>query len=200
MTSVVFVLFLANRTIIYAGCWDLLLFSPDVRLNSCATLFFKSKFRNKICVSRIELAHFEFVKQYDTHPFFYSFHNILIPQLQMLLAHSQKAITRISSARWWASTHPYFMFWLTFWHLFKSTKQKALLSKIKFFLVTRSRFIHFSCSFPHRKTTYYLFGKIIFYSISNSGIYFILDGKGTSRKYCSVGMVCGAYLNCFLRE
>lgn len=83
--------------------------------------------------------------------------------------------------RWWASTHPYFMLRLTFWHLMMPAKQKALIrfcQKWNFFSFVRCA-LRFSFGFDLLRSgsvftdsTYYLFDKIIFYSISNSGILF----------------------------
>lgn len=153
-----------------------------------------------MCVSRIELAHFEFARQYDTHPFF-----LFISQ------HSYSVATDASSSftkgdypnikcTMMSQHSSIFHVLLHFLASLQTNETKSTFVKNEILLNHLFAFLHFSRSFPQRETTYYLFGKIIFYSISNSGINFILDGKGTTRKYCSVGMVCGAYLNCFLRE
>lgn len=143
-------------------------------------------------------SHVEFAKENDTHPFIHSSHKIhlkallyIYPQLQMLLGTFTKDdYPNFKCAMMSSYSSIFYVLPLTFWHLLKPTKQKALLSKMNFFLF--DAFFHFLALTPST-TTYYLFGTVIFYSISNSGMLTDISFWSIVHWYGA----CGAYLNCF---
>lgn len=146
-------------------CRSLRFVASWIRLNLCTIIFVfhKSKYRKNLRIARIEFGSFRIrdAKQNSPFLFFYSFSKHSLKACLIVYIHGyrclsliqQKAITRISSAQWWASTHPYFMFCITFWHLLspstKNTKHTFVKNENSFYsVVAFSTFSLFLANHP----------------------------------------------------